>query len=805
MSTNTSAPRGKRRWLSILGVALLPVLLVATLVASVWQANDRNHTVRAAIVNLDEPVTIEGQYVPLGRQFAGTLSSLEDVPGASGEDADRRNYDWSVTNAEDAADGLRTGRYAAVVTIPENFSAAATSTAGDADQAEQAVVDVQVSSGATADPAFARSVVQAAINALNTDLTETFLDNVFVGFTTMGKQFATIADAADQLADGTHELSGGLDEVSSGATELDKGMQQLDKSGGTLATGVQQYTGGVTSLAEGLRQLQQGTAQLPAQTKKLADGADQTADGAQELAKGAKGLAGGATQLQGGIEQTGAGAKELANGAQQTADGTKQLGGAAKQVADGAQGVAGGLDEYNKTMQGLAASVAKNPMDPDNPLSCVNQGYADPVQCAAYIKGLGVAGGVTKTAMEGGADGQPGLLAGAKGVSQGATGIAGGLNGTSGKPGLVQGTAGIAKGTKQLSAGINGAKGKPGLAQGAKQLAGGATQLSDGAGALAGGARQLADGAQQFSAAMPQLANGIKGAADGATTLSSSGSELASGVTQYTEGVGKVAEGTGPLADGLGQLANGARQLDDGQRQLADGLAKGKSQVPSYTDSERQQLTTVATRPVTTGSESGPLAFADPATLSAIAGIALWLGALLGSVLLGTGAAQAWRSAAPSWRLMLGRLLPLAGIAAGQGMVFGATIGWLTGVVAGDVVQLVLIGGVAGLAFAATNQGLGLLAGRVGRFIAVAVGILASAAAIAPSLPPFLAALRPVLPTTPAIDAFTAVTGPTPGLGWNVAAVVVWLIGGLALAWWGLHRHRQVKVIGLVPAPAHAG
>ena len=799
MTTNNNAttPTGRRRWLSILGVALLPVLLVATLVASVWQAGERNHTVEAAIVNLDEPVTVEDQYVPLGRQFAGTLSSLKDVPGAATDDPERTNYDWKVTNADDADEGLRTGRYAAVVTIPKNFSKAATSTAGDADEAEQAVVDVQVSPGAsTTDPAFARSVVQAAINTLNTDLTETFLDNVFVGFTTMGKQFATIADASDQLSDGTHELANGLGEVSSGAKELDSGMQELDKSGSTLATGVKQYTGGVTSLTDGLRQLQQGTAQLPAQTKKLAGGADQTATGATELSKGAKGLAGGAKELQGGIKKTGSGAKELSTGAEQTAAGAKQLGGAADQVADGADGLYGGLQKYNSDMEGLAAAAA----EPEHPLSCESNNVP-PLACEAYLGGIAAASGYSGGYMNG-AEGQPGLLDGAKGVSQGTAGVASGLNGTGSTPGVVQGTAGVAEGAKQLSTGINGSKQQPGLAQGAGQLADGATELSKGAGALAGGARQLADGTKQFSQAMPELAGGIKGAADGAKTLADNGPELSNGVTQYTNGVSKVAEGTGPLASGLGELADGAKQLDDGQRQLAEGLAKGKSQVPTYTDSERQQLTTVATRPVTTGADSGPLSFADPATLSAIAGIALWLGALLGSVLLGTGAAQAWRSGAPSWRLMLRRLLPVAGIAAGQGMLFGALIGWLTDQDAAGLAQVIAIGGAAGLAFAAANQALGLIAGRVGRFIAVSIGILAAAAALAPAMPPFLSAIRPVLPTTAALDAFTAVTGPTPGLGWSVAALAVWLVGGVAVAWWGVHRHRQVRLPFLVPAIA---
>src|SRR5699024_548790 len=190
------------------------------------------------------------------------------------------------------------------------------------------------------------------------------------------------------------------------------------------------------------------------------------------------------------------------------------------------------------------------------------------------------------------------------------------------------------------------------------------------------------------------------------------------------------------------------------------------------------------------------------ATLSAIAGLALWLGALLGSVLLGTGAAQAWRSAAPSWRLMLRRLLPIAGIAAGQGMMFGALIGWLTDRDAAGLAQVIMVGGLAGLAFAAVNQALALVAGRIGRFIAVAIGILAAAAAVASAMPPFLSALRPVLPTTPAMDGLTAVTGPTPGLGWSVAALATWLVIGVGFAWWGVHRHRQIRVPSLVPATA---
>ncbi len=64
----------------------------------------------AAIVNLDEPVTIDGQMTPLGRQLAAGL-----VEGSDDLDS---NLTWVISNKDDAADGLADGSYQAVITIP---------------------------------------------------------------------------------------------------------------------------------------------------------------------------------------------------------------------------------------------------------------------------------------------------------------------------------------------------------------------------------------------------------------------------------------------------------------------------------------------------------------------------------------------------------------------------------------------------------------------------------------------------------------------------------------------------------------
>src|SRR5690606_28359077 len=106
-------------WLPLVGVLLLPALIGGILVTALQNPTDRLEAMTAAVVNLDEPVTIDGQYTPLGRQLAaGLVEGSEDLGS---------NLTWVISNEDDAAKGLGDGTYQAVVTIPASFSADATS------------------------------------------------------------------------------------------------------------------------------------------------------------------------------------------------------------------------------------------------------------------------------------------------------------------------------------------------------------------------------------------------------------------------------------------------------------------------------------------------------------------------------------------------------------------------------------------------------------------------------------------------------------------------------------------------------
>jgi putative membrane protein len=284
---------------SLLGLVLIPLLVAGGFLWANWNSDTRLTRVQAAVVNLDEPVKINGQPVPLGRQLTGGLVA---------DNADR-NFSWVLTDEQDASDGLESGRYAAVVTIPENFSRRATSfSKSDPDQVQPATLDVRTSDiTGIADPVVGQAVTAAATRALNSSLTEQYLQNIYVGFNRLGKQFGTVADAAGTLSGGADQLANGLDGAASGSEELADGLVKLDSGTSQLAVGARQLAGGVSGLATGLGTLAEQTSGLPAGARKLAKGARSAAEGSAELA-------GGARKLDRGMEQFTAGTRRYAKG-----------------------------------------------------------------------------------------------------------------------------------------------------------------------------------------------------------------------------------------------------------------------------------------------------------------------------------------------------------------------------------------------------------------------------------------------------------------------------------------------------------
>ncbi|MFF2274449.1 YhgE/Pip domain-containing protein [Agromyces sp. NPDC058126] len=457
MATRTfSATSGSERLgrLAMLGLVVLPLLIGVVLSWALATPTAHLDRMTAAIVNDDEPVTIDGRTVPLGRQFAAGLmegtatasaapspspspspapstppsttgpaaatsaaSAATTAPSASasatpGPTATAEptplpspaaatpvqsptDFDWVLTNADEAADGLATGRYAAVVTIPASFSAAATSFSGPASAARQAVIEVATTpASAFLDPALTQAVTQAAVDALNRQLIEQYLAQVYAGFTTIDTQIGEAASGAAQLADGAASLDSGAAQLAAGAASLAEGLAALETGGGELSAGVSELDAaaaplpgaaglladGAANVAAGVDALASDLAgataefaavvarvcatpgpvctrattalenlrELDAKIDALARGADGVATGNADLAEATNGLVDGIDAAATGADDLAGGAAEASTGGAELASGSDELASGASEVDDGAAQLAAGLAQASE-------------------------------------------------------------------------------------------------------------------------------------------------------------------------------------------------------------------------------------------------------------------------------------------------------------------------------------------------------------------------------------------------------------------------------------------------------------------------
>jgi putative membrane protein len=759
-------------WLTLVGVLLLPALIGGVLVAALYNPTERLDNMTAAIVNNDEPVTIQDQVTPLGRQLAaGLVEGSDDTPS---------NLTWVLSNEDDAAEGLADGTYQAVITIPEEFSAAATSAgqrmSGEDAEPEQARIEVTTAPDARlADEAITNQVATVAASSMGQMLSEATLSNVFIGFTTLGDQLSEAADGASQLADGAGEAQEGATALADGATQLGSGAGELATGATQLADGAGELAGGAGGISGGAAELSNGVAGIADGATGLADGASQLSTGATTLSEGLNGLAAGMTG-DGTAENPGlvGGADNLADGAQQLAtglagDGTAQNPGLApslRQLADTAAPIGSGLTAG-------ADAIEQNGLIPVE----ITEGAA------------GVATGLTALSEECAATGASAdfceRLAGyATGASTASTAL--GQVAAESPAALVAQLRGAAALTEQFELLATGAEsaatGASGLAHGLREYAAGVATTAEGATALAGGASELSTGASQLSSGASELATGAGQAAEGAETLSTGAAQLATGANGLADGSAQLAGGAGELSTGAGQLATGTADLGDGigelaggTRSLADGLGTATEQIPSYTDDEADDLATVVADPVSS-SAGGEVSLFGAAAVPLLAAIVLWFGGLATFLVMRSVTARALTSRRASVSLAGGALLPAAIVGAVQGVLVAAVVQVVSGYEAGTAAALFGLCALIGVAFAAVHQALVAVFGGAGHWIGALVGAVGIATGIVSTLPAWLAGISAAMPTAPAYRALLGAVTDAGGTGGAIVALLVWAV-----------------------------
>ncbi|KZX19967.1 YhgE/Pip domain-containing protein [Rathayibacter tanaceti] len=254
-------------------IALIPLIYAGLLTSANLDPTHHLDTVPAAVVNEDTGATAsDGSTLALGHDLTDELTSSTS----------ESNFAWTEKGAADAARQLASGEVYAVLTVPAGFSADVASVGGDDPAAAvQAKLSVETNDSANLIVGNIASTIGSTVTqTLEEKVGETYLKNVYVGFTDVHTSLEQAADGAAQLADGADRASSGSSELVVGLAQLQDGTARLATGANSLRSGAGTAAAGAATLSAGLQQIAEKTGQLPQQAGELDSGARTVADGA---------------------------------------------------------------------------------------------------------------------------------------------------------------------------------------------------------------------------------------------------------------------------------------------------------------------------------------------------------------------------------------------------------------------------------------------------------------------------------------------------------------------------------------------
>ena len=440
--------KGKMPKIALVVLMFIPLIYGALYLWAFWAPDHELDHLPVALVNVDAGASRDGEPVTAGQELVDEL-------------LDGHELGWTVTDAKDAAAGVKDGDYYFSVTIPNDFSASAVSAGTDTPVSATVQVDYNDSNSFLATTMGKQAMVQLR-DAVATEIGDQTVNAMLVGVDEAGDGIRSAAAGADRLFDGlttasagTGSLLVGLDDLDKGAVTLDDGAARLTAGAGTLATGLDTLSAGASTLAGSSVTLSAGTGKVAAGVQSAATGAATLSEKSVQLADGADQIAAGTGTLAGGTGAVSTRLHELLLKMQAAPEGTP-----ASAFLPAVEQLHTGADSVNTGAQGAVAET---------------QAYA----------------GLSDQ------------------FSAGARELSGKL--TAGAPGAAE----VAAGAGQLSAGAASlSDGAATAASAADALLAGSEQLGEGTASLADGARRLVDGGARLNTGTAELATGSGTLAD---------------------------------------------------------------------------------------------------------------------------------------------------------------------------------------------------------------------------------------------------------------------------------------------------
>jgi putative membrane protein len=277
--------------LALAFVVLVPLLYGGLYLWSNWDPYGELDQIPVAVVNADEPVTVNGQEVNAGKLF---VDELKKDP----------IFDWHFVDSAEAARGVHDSDYYFEISVPSDFSKKLASGAENTPQRARMLITLDDANGYIVGK-MAQTVQASLENKISAAAVSAYFQSVFDNLESLRGGLDSAVGGANQLRDGTTSAEQGSTSLSSGITELKAGADKL-------APGAQQVSDGVSAIADVVVPAANTIADaLPAFTQDAANAATAADSLAGTAAQTASVVAGGTSSVQSQVTALGQAHPEL--------------------------------------------------------------------------------------------------------------------------------------------------------------------------------------------------------------------------------------------------------------------------------------------------------------------------------------------------------------------------------------------------------------------------------------------------------------------------------------------------------------
>ena len=249
--------------ISMAVISFIPILYSGFFLGSIWDPYGQTKNLPVAFVNEDKGASLNGKSLNVGESVEKKLKDNHDLG-------------WEFVSKQQADEGVNSGHFYAVVTIPSDFSQKAASITES--EPQQAVINFTTTPAKNYIGSLVSNQAAAKVkSSVSEQITQAYakgilenLDKLGIGLDTAANGASTLHDGLGRLQSGTQTYVGGVKQLAVNQQSLAGGLAQLSDGSRKLQAGLGQLSNNLptesqlSQLSNGMKQLQSGINQLNA-------------------------------------------------------------------------------------------------------------------------------------------------------------------------------------------------------------------------------------------------------------------------------------------------------------------------------------------------------------------------------------------------------------------------------------------------------------------------------------------------------------------------------------------------------------